>query len=279
MARRSGARHGVRRHWRAPVFAAALVVSLVLVTRTQWARRNESSPTAVPAPPPHALPSPVKASPAASSISAKPSAAPTSPHSQTRSRLDAAVSTLRRIVHHYTPGSVSVAAYDMASGHEVEAGATRGMLTASLVKVEFLVTLLLRHQQAGTELTEGEQSEAQEMIENSDNGAADAIYWDDNAGVGLVAAERRLGLSRIRTKPRGDDFWGLSTTSAPEQIALLKDLVMPSSPLTRAHRRYALDLMSNVEADERWGVPAVADANSTYAVKNGWLAIADDGDR
>jgi hypothetical protein len=37
--------------------------------------------------------------------------------------------------------------------------------------------------------------------------------------------------------------------------------------------------MSNVEADERWGVPAAADAHSTYAVKNGWLAIDDDGDR
>jgi hypothetical protein len=177
------------------------------------------------------------------------------------------------------PGSVSVAAYDVASGHQVAVGATRGMLTASLVKLEFLETLLLRHQRAGTALSDGERADAQAMIENSDNGAADDIYWDDAAGTGLDAAERPLGLSPKLTKPRGDDFWGLSTTSAPEQIALLKDLVLHGSPLSPANRRYALNLMENVEADERWGVPVVADKHSTYAVKNGWLAIDDDGGR
>lgn len=265
-------RTGRRRRWRAPVLAAALVVSVVLVARTHWITRQtglramagRTTPAVHPASP---HPAPVNR-PAATGT-------PTS----SRSPVAVAAARLRRMVARHSRGSVSVAAYDVRSGYEITAGATRGMLTASVVKLEFLETLLLRHQRAGTALSDGERAEAQEMIENSDNGAADAIYWEDDAGVGLDAAERPLGLSRARTKPRGDDFWGLSTTSAPEQIALLKDLVLSSSPLLPASRHYALYLMRHVEADECWGVPVVADEGSHFAVKNGWLAIDNDGDR
>lgn len=171
-----------------------------------------------------------------------------------------------------------MAAYDLDTGRRITVGARRGMITASLVKLEFLETLLLRHQRSSTPLSSTEQAAAEAMIENSDNGAADSIYWDDDAGVGLVAAERPLGLSPARTKPRGDDVWGLSTTSADEQIVLLANLVLPTSPLRATSRRFAVHLMENVEPDQRWGVPSVGDGASTYAVKNGWLAIDDDDD-
>jgi hypothetical protein len=268
-------RTGRRVRWRAPVLTAAVVVSVVLVSRTNWTTpRVPAHPTT------HAdASSPQSPAPRSSPVGHPSSSVTIAPPTRTRSPIRVATMTLRQMVRAHRPGSVSVAAYDVGSGQQVAAGATGGMLTASLVKLEFLETLLLRHQQAGTTLSDAERADAQEMIENSDNGAADDIYWDDAAGTGLDAAERRLGLSRKLTKPRGDDFWGLSTTSAPQQIALLKNLVLSSSPLSPANRRYALHLMENVEADERWGVPAVADDGSVYAVKNGWLAIDDDGGR
>jgi hypothetical protein len=253
--------------WRGPMLTLAVVASVVLLYQQRWtAPRTEA--TDVP-----------RFSPPTRQVRAAPEVTPKGWLPRTASPTHLATATLRRMVRRHTPGSVSAAAYDVDSGRQVRAGATNGMLTASLVKVEFLETLLLRHQRSHTPLSADERADATAMIENSDNGAADAIYWDDDADVGLLAAERALGLSPDRTKPRGDDFWGLSTTSAPEQIMLLKNLVQPSSPLTPAHRRFALHLMENVEADQCWGVPVVADEGSTYAVKNGWLAIDDDGDR
>ena len=37
--------------------------------------------------------------------------------------------------------------------------------------------------------------------------------------------------------------------------------------------------MDNVEADQRWGVGVIADPGTTFANKNGWLAVDDDNER
>ena len=42
--------------------------------------------------------------------------------------------------------------------------------------------------------------------------------------------------------------WGLTTTTPDDQIALLRQLVTPSSLLTEAAREYALSLMEDVTA-------------------------------
>jgi hypothetical protein len=252
-----------------PALTAALVVFVVVLVRTEHRAGRPSGPSA----PATTQPGRATSGPAQATSSQR-----TNSQAHTTAAPRYAAARLHRIVERYDPGSISVAAYDVDTGRLITAGARRGMITASLIKVELLETLLLRHQRSGTPLAYEERAECQEMIENSDNDAADSIYWDDDAGVGLDGAERPLGLSPERTKPRGDDYWGLSTTSAAEQIALLKDLVLPTSPLLPTSRRFALHLFENVEADQRWGVPSVADKGSTYAVKNGWLPIDDDDD-
>jgi hypothetical protein len=58
---------------------------------------------------------------------------------------------------------------------------------------------------------------------------------------------------------------------------LLQNLVAASSPLSAGSRAFARwGLLRHVEADQRWGVPVVADPGSTVAVKNGCLAVDDD---
>ena len=55
-------------------------------------------------------------------------------------------------------------------------------------------------------------------------------------------------------------------------ITLLKNLVKPGR-LSASARSYALNLMEQVEADQRWGVGVDADAGTDFANKNGWLSI------
>jgi hypothetical protein len=170
-------------------------------------------------------------------------------------------------------GGLSVAAYNTSTGTTYSAGATSGMITASVIKLELLETMLLQHENSHTALTSYENSIATTMIENSNNDSAEDVFEDDGDRAGVVAAEPALGLSSTLTVPGSTDYWGLTTTSAPQQLVLLNNLVSKTSPLDAASQQYALNLMRNVEADQRWGVGVVADPGTDFANKNGWLSV------
>jgi hypothetical protein len=173
-------------------------------------------------------------------------------------------------------GGVSVAVRDMTTGRQYGAGAVRGMVEASVAKVQILETMLLQY---SGPLSGAVADSAEDMIEHSSNDAADDCFADLGGRDDFLAAEPKLGLSLMNTVPGPGYLWGLTTTSAAEQVTLLADLVDPASPLTAPARQYGLALMRQVEADQRWGVPEVADPRTVAANKNGWLAIDADDDR
>ncbi|MCH5673505.1 serine hydrolase [Streptomyces gilvus] len=168
---------------------------------------------------------------------------------------------------------VSAAVLDLDSGERAVYG-DGAFDTASIVKVDILATLLLQAQDADRPLTATETSYATKMIENSDNTAASAL-WDfiGQAG-GLDAANKTFGL----TGTQGGDgaLWGLTQTTAADQLTLLQQVFGDDSKLSEASRSYARGLMAAVEADQRWGVSAAADG-SGCALKNGWLARSTTG--
>ncbi len=172
-------------------------------------------------------------------------------------------------------GGVSVAAINMSTGSSYNYGATGGMWTGSIVKLDILETLLLQHQDAGQFLSSTEVTEATTMIENSDNDAASDLWSDVGNDPAATLANKQLG--PVNTVMGTGGYWGLTTTDATDQLALLKNLVSPG-PLDAASQAFALNLMRNVEADQRWGVGVVADPGTTFANKNGWLAVDNDND-
>ena len=174
------------------------------------------------------------------------------------------------------PSGVSVAALNTVTGASYSYGATGGMNTGSVVKLDILETLLLEHQQAGQPLTDDEDANAMSMIENSDNDAADSLWADIGGAPIMTASNQQLGVPNLVLGAGGQ--WGLGTTAAGDQVTLLKNLVTTGGPLDAASQQFALNLMQNVEADQRWGVGSVADAGTTFANKNGWLALDSDND-
>ncbi|MBM9505388.1 serine hydrolase [Streptomyces sp. KK5PA1] len=141
--------------------------------------------------------------------------------------------------------------------------------TASIVKVDILAALLLRKQSAGTRMTERERDLATAMIEASDNDAATAL-WDTIGGsAGLDAANDTLGLAH--TSGGSGELWGLTQTTAKDQVTLLRAVFGSHSPLSAASRTYIAGLMRSVETGQRWGVSAADSDDSGYALKNGWL--------
>ncbi|MFF4473575.1 hypothetical protein ACFYZ3_28900 [Streptomyces sp. NPDC001599] len=85
---------------------------------------------------------------------------------------------------------------------------------------------------------------------------------------GLDSANERLGLSQ--TQGGDGTVWGITPTTAEDQIRLLQSVFGDKSPLSEASRAYKEDLMRHVVGSQTWGLSAAADSGTT-ALKNGWL--------
>jgi beta-lactamase class A len=174
-------------------------------------------------------------------------------------------------------GTVLAAVYDVRTGQTWHLGQGQPQAEASVVKLDVLETLLA--EKDGNGLSASDQSLAEEMIEDSDNAAATSLWY----GVGGAASIRSFNAKAGLTGTALSSCvvcpwfpwpgWGLTTTTPDDQIALLKQLVTPSSVLTSAERAYALSLMKDVTPSQRWGVGYGVPADVTVALKDGWLPL------
>ena len=143
--------------------------------------------------------------------------------------------------------------------------------SASVVKVTILGALLRKALDQHRYLTSTEAAEARAMITVSDNDAASALW----AELGRSYLQHFLDLATMAQTVLGPGgYWGLTQITAYDQIKLLRLLLNPNPVLDTASRSYALRLMAQVIASQRWGVPAGAPASLTVHVKNGWLPRA-----
>ncbi|MFI0965673.1 serine hydrolase [Streptomyces sp. NPDC021080] len=167
----------------------------------------------------------------------------------------------------------SVAVLDVDSGESAAHG-DAAFDTASIVKVNILAALLLQAQDADRHLSAQEKAYATKMIENSDNASATALWAVIGRADGLDAANKRFGLSA--TQGGDGELWGLTQTTAGDQLTLLRQVFGEDSKLSSASRSYLQGLMGEIETDQRWGVSAAGDG-SRWALKNGWLARSTTG--
>ncbi|MFJ8004813.1 serine hydrolase [Streptomyces fagopyri] len=215
------------------------------------------------------------AAPGASPAASEPTSGETSVEPVTEPSVDRAA-LLTKAMGAVTVASgakVSVAVLDLDSGESAAYGGG-SFDTASIVKVDILATLLLQAQDADRRLTAQEKTYATAMITNSDNASASAL-WDviGRAG-GLDAANDRFGLKG--TEGGDGALWGLTRTTAADQLTLLQQVFGDDSRLGEASRTYLQGLMGEIAADQRWGVSAAADG-SGWALKNGWLPRSTTG--
>jgi beta-lactamase class A len=165
-------------------------------------------------------------------------------------------------------GRHAVSVYDAVTQVSCQANGGLHFDSASIVKAIILATLLRKHQESGTPLSQWEQSEATLMITQSDNDAATAL-WDE---VGLRWLRYFLKLANMTETNLGQDgYWGLTQVTAHDEMLLLQLLALPNSILSPASRSYELGLMAQVIPSQRWGTPAGAPSDVTVHVKNGWL--------
>lgn len=173
-------------------------------------------------------------------------------------------------------GNVTAAVYDVTTGATSlwRPGVTE--YTASIEKVDILAALLYRQQELGAELTSSQEWLAETMIENSDNNSANDLWVQAGENPAIASFNKLAGLTSTVLNPQG--YWGLTTTTALDQVRLLKVVAFSGTVLSGGARSYELSLMEDVDAGENWGISAGPTAGTTIALKNGWLPLQGESD-
>lgn len=171
------------------------------------------------------------------------------------------------------PGSCTVAV--RVGGKTLPYLFTRGSssnVTASIVKVDIMATLFWQAQNAHRALTSTEQGDLTLMIEQSDNAAATRLWNEVGQGPAVTTFNRQVPMPATTMGSGG--LWGLTATTAPDQVGLLARFSQPNTLLTEGFRLYGLWLLHHVVAGQAWGVSA-GPPTGAVALKNGWLPRTD----
>ncbi|GIH29751.1 hypothetical protein Aph01nite_80610 [Acrocarpospora phusangensis] len=168
------------------------------------------------------------------------------------------------------PGRTTAAVEDLFTGRVYQFSPQLVLPTASTAKVDILMAALRTTR--WTSLPAPVRRDADIMIRVSDNKAADRLWERIGREGGLTTANRAFKLKRTTAiGGRCVDLycWGITQTTAADQVRLVKLLTRKDSPVK--DRRVILDLMEKVVPEQKWGVSAGACAGETVALKNGWL--------
>lgn len=162
--------------------------------------------------------------------------------------------------------AVSIAVFHNGTVTSYNKALTDHFYTASIVKVAIATLLLHNRAQQGVALSEDEDELLTDMIENSSNEAATNLLEDYLGGYdSLTALYQALNMTNTTVNM---DAWGLTETTAADQLKLLHTVFDKNEYLTPASQQYLQNLMSNVADDQIWGIGAGA---KQVFLKNGWL--------
>jgi beta-lactamase class A len=169
-------------------------------------------------------------------------------------------------------GEITAAVLDLASHREWVLHPSERAQTASIIKVDILEALL----RGAEPLSESEDDEARDMIEQSDDDDATDLWNAIGGAEGISDYNAAAGLTQ--TTPNVGGYWGETTTSAIDQIKILKQLTLRSQLLDSDDRAYALNLMRQVDLDQQWGVTGGVPRGVSVALKDGWVPLSSAAD-
>jgi hypothetical protein len=226
-----------------------------------------------------------RGSPRSNSVTASPSSSAALLHPAVSSHQAAHRDPLGETARFYLAsrsGIVQAAVYDATTSQTWTLGNGAPQDEASIIKVDILETLLAQQRASGTAMSASDVTLTQEMIEDSDNDAATSLWNAVGGAQGISSFNASIGLtdttpsSCVNCPGFPWPGWGLSTTTAADQIALLRELLQKNAQLTDAQRALALGLMERVTPSQRWGVTTGVPLRAIVALKNGWLPLTSE---
>lgn len=190
-------------------------------------------------------------------------------------------------------GVAQVALYDRLTGRTyLLSGGPEPQYTASIVKADILAMWLRRYQSRPRPIPASLPYSIQYLMKNmitvSDNVAATSLFYFGGGCTALTAFNTLIPTRDTRVGCQTPTYygWGNTTTTAADQVAIVRALAYPGRVLTPVARAYGLGLMESVIPGQRWGVScgpwgtacdppdyARPVPGVTVALKNGWKFV------
>ncbi len=190
-------------------------------------------------------------------------------------------------------GTVQVALYNRRTGRTyLLANGSATQYTASIVKAGILAMWLRRYQRGPGLIPAAIPYSIRflmtNMITMSDNSAATGLFYFGGGCVALTAFNRLIPTRSTNVGCQTPTYygWGNTTTTAADQVRIVRTLAYPNTVLTGLARSYGLRLMESVTPSQRWGVScgpwgtscdppdyATPVPGITVALKNGWKYV------
>ena len=146
--------------------------------------------------------------------------------------------------------------------------------TASVFKVMVMAGTLLEAQNAERPPTDYEINQMTPMITESANSPVRSLWRSFGSSPWFREQGEIFGLRETSISADGGSAWGRTTTSALDQVNLLRQVLVGDwGPLDDEYRAIALDLMTSVVPDQTWGVTAGVPDDWVVAQKNGFAGV------
>lgn len=166
---------------------------------------------------------------------------------------------------------IGVTVYDVTHNTFYTYNGNRTFFTGSSVKVPIILTYLDTEEHEGAEPNTSDVALLTQMIEQSDNNAAQVFYDRLGDGPPIAAYLNRLGVTSYTPNPQG---FGWSTFTSTGMVRLLIQLEQ-GTILTAHDRAFTLNLMEHVVSYQQMGIGQTAPKGATYAMKDGWVTGPD----
>lgn len=133
---------------------------------------------------------------------------------------------------------------------------------------------LLEAQSQGRALTDWEISQLTPMITQSANAPVRALWTAFGGPFWFRDQASIFGLSDTNVTADSGTAWGLTMTSAADQVNLLRQVLLGQwGPLQEPSRNLAHELMTSVVSEQTWGVTAGVPGSYQVAQKNGFAGV------
>jgi Beta-lactamase enzyme family len=167
--------------------------------------------------------------------------------------------------------NVGSVVYDITRNRYYTYNETTPFVLASSSKVSIMVSYLLWLESQGRGPNASENVTLTNMIEHSDNNAAQLLFDRLGGSGGQLAFYKKIGVIGYVSSSYG---WGWALLPPLGQMQVLT-LLQQGKILTAHDRAYALNLMSHIESDQHMGVGETLPPGATVAMKDGWVTAPD----
>ena len=167
--------------------------------------------------------------------------------------------------------NVGSVVYDLTRNRYYAYNQNTPFVLASSSKVSIMVSYLWWLESQGRGPDPSENTTLTNMIEHSDNNAAQLLFDRLGGSAGQAAFYQRIGVTGYVANPYG---WGWASLPPIGQVTVLT-LLQEGKILTAKDRAYALNLMTHIEPDQHMGVGETLPPGATVAMKDGWVPAPD----